>query len=126
VAFEGVVDEGRTEGPDEQPDRDTLHDPVDDERDDPVRHREQAERQRDAQAADDQHGLAADVVGQAARDEQAREQAGDVDGEDPGEHERGEVPLGCVDRVDRRRHGRRRDRDQEHRRQDPEPGDRTS
>ncbi len=63
-ALERVVDEGRTERADEQPDGDALHDAVHHEGDGAVRAGEQHEGEHEEQPTGDEHGLPADVVGQ--------------------------------------------------------------
>ena len=68
------------------------------------------------------HGAAADVVGEPAGREQGREEAGDVDGEHEREHHGRQRPLLLVHGVERRGRGAGCDEDEQRERVDEEAG----
>jgi hypothetical protein len=95
------VDERGAEGGDGRPGRDALQEPGDRQHGDVARDQEQQQSDELEPDRGGEHGPAPDVVGQRADHEERAEETDHVDGEDGGEHPRGEPPLLLVDDIQR-------------------------
>jgi hypothetical protein len=112
------VEQGRAGGADRGTGREALQPARDEEPRGGVREQEEHGRAEQPGERREEHGAAADVVGDAAGDEQGREHAEGVRRVDQGQRQRREVPEHAVRAIERRRRHRGEQPEADHARGD--------